>query len=285
MNRMLFIALQRLTPQHLLSRAAGLLAGTTNTSVKNMFIRWFVQRYNVDMTQALQEDPCAYSNFNAFFTRALKPGARPIDANPDSIISPADGAVSQLGRIESGRVFQAKGQSYSVLELLGGDVEAAGAFADGSFITVYLSPRDYHRVHMPFTGTLTKMTYVPGELFSVNTVTAEEVPRLFARNERVVCHFSTSAGPMVVVLVGAMIVASIETTWAGLVAPLRRKILTTRYTDVKPVHLEKGDELGRFLLGSTAIVLFPENSVDWREDLVATGPLRMGEAIGRAVRG
>lgn len=281
MNRMLFIALQRLTPQHLLSRAAGLLASTTNTTIKNLFIRWFVERYQVDMTQALQEDPSAYSNFNAFFTRALKPGARPIDGEPNSVISPADGAVSQLGIIESGRVFQAKGQSYSVLELLGGDVEMAGNFANGSFITVYLSPRDYHRVHMPFTGTLTKMTYVPGDLFSVNTVTAEEVPRLFARNERVICHFTTSSGPMVVVLVGAMIVASIETTWAGLVAPLRRKVITTRYADQPSVHLQKGDELGRFLLGSTAIVLFPEGAVDWREDLVATGPLQMGELIGR----
>jgi phosphatidylserine decarboxylase len=281
MNRMLFVALQRLAPQHLISRAAGLLASTTNATVKNLFIRWFVERYEVDMSQAAEEDPTAYANFNAFFTRALKPGARPIDADPNSVISPADGAVSQLGRIESGRVFQAKGQSFSVVELLGGDAEAAGAFAHGHFITVYLSPRDYHRVHMPFAGTLTKMTYVPGDLFSVNTVTAEEVPRLFARNERVVCHFNTDLGPMVVVLVGAMIVASIETSWAGLVAPLRRKIATTRYTDLPQVQLAKGDELGRFLLGSTAIVLFPEGKVDWDGELVATGPVQMGQAIGR----
>jgi phosphatidylserine decarboxylase len=281
---MLFIALQRLTPQHLLSRAAGLLASTSNTTVKNLFIRWFVQRYNVDMSQALVEDPCAYANFNAFFTRALKPGTRVVDSDPDAVISPADGAISQLGTIDSGRVFQAKGQTFSVVELLGGDIEAAGTFTNGSFITVYLSPRDYHRVHMPFTGTLTKMTYVPGDLFSVNTVTAEEVPRLFARNERVVCHFATSAGPMVVVLVGAMIVASIETVWAGLVAPLRRKIITTDYVAPKPIHLNKGDELGRFLLGSTAIVLFPKGVVNWRNELAATSSVQMGQNIGRIGR-
>ena len=283
MNRMLFIALQRLTPQHLLSRAAGVLASTTNTTVKNLFIRWFVQRYQVDMSQALEEDPCAYANFNAFFTRALKPGARVVDSDPAAVVCPADGAVSQLGGIESGRVFQAKGQAFSVVELLGGDIEAAGAFANGSFVTVYLSPRDYHRVHMPFAGTLTKMTYVPGDLFSVNTVTAEEVPRLFARNERVVCHFETRTGPMVVVLVGAMIVASIETVWAGLVAPLRRKIITTDYTMPKPIHLDKGDELGRFLLGSTAVVLFPEGVVNWHVELGATSPVQMGQNIGHIV--
>lgn len=283
MNRMLFIALQRLAPQHLISRGAGLLASTSNTTIKNLFIRWFVERYKVDMSEALVEDPTAYRNFNAFFTRALKPGARPIDPNVNSVVSPADGAVSQLGRIESGRVFQAKGQTFSVLELLGGDAEAAAAFADGEFITVYLSPRDYHRAHMPFAGTLTKMTYVPGDLFSVNTVTAAEVPRLFARNERVVCHFNTNVGPMVVVLVGAMIVASIETTWAGLVAPLRRKIISTRYADVQPVHLAKGDELGRFLLGSTAIVLFPRGTVGWNSDLAALEPVKMGEAIGQLI--
>ena len=283
MNRMLFIALQRLAPQHLISRSAGLLASTSNTTIKNLFIRWFVDQYKVDMSEALVEDATAYRNFNAFFTRALKPGARPIDPNVNSVISPADGAVSQLGRIESGRVFQAKGQTFSVLELLGGDADAAAAFADGEFITGYLSPRDYHRVHMPFAGTLTKMTYVPGDLFSVNTVTAEEVPRLFSRNERVVCHFNTSVGPMVVVLVGAMIVASIETTWAGLVAPLRRKIISTRYTDVQPVHLAKGDELGRFLLGSTAIVLFPRGTVGWNSDLAALEPVKMGEAIGQLI--
>lgn len=280
MNRTLFIALQRLTPQHLLSRAAGLLANTTNPTIKNMFIRWFIQRYQVDMSQALEEDPSAYANFNAFFTRALKPGARVVDARPDTVISPADGAVSQLGAIEAGRVFQAKGQSFSVEELLGGDAAAASAYTNGSFITVYLSPRDYHRVHMPFAGTLTKMTYVPGDLFSVNTVTAEEVPRLFARNERVVCHFETRVGPMVVVLVGAMIVASIETVWAGVVAPLSRKVTTTDYAP-KPVYLDKGDELGRFLLGSTAIVLFPQGALNWQAELAATSPVQMGQPLGR----
>lgn len=281
MNRNLFIALQRLAPQHLISRAAGLLANTTNPTIKNQFIGWFVDRYKVDMSEALEENPLAYPNFNAFFTRALKPTARPIDGNPTSVVCPADGAISQIGRIEAGRIFQAKGQTFSVQELLGGNAEWANQFAGGSFVTVYLSPRDYHRVHMPLDGTLTHMTYVPGDLFSVNTVTAEEVPRLFARNERVVCHFDTAAGPMVVVLVGAMIVASIETVWDGVVAPLRRRVRTTQYSGAQPISLRKGEEMGRFLLGSTAIVLFPEGAVQWDERLDATHLVRMGEAIGQ----
>lgn len=280
MNRNLFVALQRLAPQHWLSRGAGLLASTRNPTIKNTFINWFVERYQVDMSEALEEDPTAYACFNDFFTRALKPGARPIDADENSVICPADGAISQIGTIRAGRVFQAKGQDFSVEELLGGNVRAAADFADGQFVTVYLSPRDYHRVHMPLAGTLTRMVHVPGELFSVNTVTAEEVPRLFARNERVVCHFNTQVGPMVVVLVGAMIVASIETPWAGLVAPQRRQIRTFEYADVEPVRLDKGQEMGRFLLGSTAIVLFPSDAVNWNTELGALSPVRMGQKIG-----
>lgn len=285
MKDALFIALQRLVPQHLISRAAGMLAESEEPMIKNAFIRRFVEHYQVDMTQALEQDPLAYNNFNHFFTRALKPGMRPICTAPQAIACPADGAISQLGRIEQGRVFQAKGQSYSVFELLGGDAVSAKLYADGDFATVYLSPRDYHRVHMPFAGTLTKMTHVPGELFSVNTVTAAEVPRLFARNERVVCHFDTCAGPMVVVLVGAMIVASIETVWAGLVTPIKRRIRTTEY-DAAPgcIHLDKGEEMGRFLLGSTAIVLFPERTVQWDTALAANSTVRMGQQIGSITR-
>lgn len=280
MNRNLFIALQRLAPQQLLSRGAGLLASTSNAAIKNQFVRWFVQRYQVDMSEALEEDPTAYACFNDFFTRALKPGARPIAAEFDAVVCPADGAVSQIGAIRNGRVFQAKGQDFSVAELLGGDVQAAADFAGGQFVTVYLSPRDYHRVHMPVAGTLKRMVHVPGDLFSVNTVTAEEVPRLFARNERVVCHFETAFGPMVVVLVGAMIVASIETVWAGLVTPQRRRIRSFEYGNVQPIHLEKGQEMGRFLLGSTAVVLFPEGAVNWETELAALSHLRMGQKIG-----
>lgn len=283
MNRNLFIALQRLAPQQLISRGAGLLANTTNPTIKNLFIRWFVDRYNVDMSEALEEDPCAYPSFNAFFTRALKDDARPIDSAPNSIVCPADGAISQLGKIEEGRIFQAKGQEFTVAELLAEPKDSVSHYLNGRFATIYLSPRDYHRVHMPFSGTLTRMTYVPGDLFSVNTVTAEEVPRLFARNERVVCHFSTELGPMVVVLVGAMIVASIETVWAGVVAPLRREIRSTDYVISEPIHLAKGDELGRFLLGSTAVILFPENTVEWSDDLDALSPVRMGQPIGKTL--
>jgi phosphatidylserine decarboxylase len=280
MNRNLFIALQRLAPQELLSRGAGLLAGTRNAAIKNQFVRWFVQRYQVDMSEALEEDPTAYASFNDFFTRALKPGARPIAPESNAVVCPADGAVSQIGVIRDGRVFQAKGQDFSVTELLGGDAQAAASFARGQFVTVYLSPRDYHRVHMPVAGTLTRMVHVPGDLFSVNTVTAEEVQRLFARNERVVCYFDTAFGPMVVVLVGAMIVASIETVWAGLVTPQRRRIRTFEYSNVQPIHLEKGQEMGRFLLGSTAVVLFPEGAVNWETELGALSHLRMGQKIG-----
>lgn len=277
----LFIALQRLLPQHLISRAAGWLAQSKTPFIKNTFIKWFVQHYQVDMTQAQEENPLAYAHFNAFFTRSLKAGMRPICAGEEAIACPADGAVSQLGRIENGRIFQAKGQSYSVLELLGGDVSSANMFAAGEFATIYLSPRDYHRVHMPFSGKLISMTHVPGDLFSVNTVTAAEVPRLFARNERVVCHFQTTAGPMVVVLVGAMIVASIETTWAGLVTPLKRRIRTTDYSPTRPaIALQKGEEMGRFLLGSTAIVLFPKDTVRWEAELGANSTVRMGQKMG-----
>lgn len=284
MNRNLFIALQRLAPQQLLSRGAGLLAGTRNQAVKNQFVRWFVQRYQVDMSEALEENPTAYASFNDFFTRALKPGVRPIDPGSDAVVCPADGAVSQIGTIRDGRVFQAKGQDFSVTELLGGDAATAAGFARGQFVTVYLSPSDYHRVHMPVAGTLTRMVHVPGDLFSVNTVTAEEVPRLFARNERVACHFDTAFGPMVVVLVGAMIVASIETVWAGLVTPQQRRIRSFEYGNTQPIHLEKGQEMGRFLLGSTAIVLFPEGVVNWEAQLGALSQVRMGQKIGTLSR-
>ncbi|MEC8429432.1 MAG: archaetidylserine decarboxylase, partial [Pseudomonadota bacterium] len=218
--------------------------------------------------------------FNDFFTRALKPGARPICNEDKAIVFPADGAISQLGDIRHGRVFQAKGQDYSLLELVGGDPELAKPFEDGSFATVYLSPKDYHRVHMPFEGTLTHMIHVPGDLFSVNDVTAANVPRLFARNERVVCLFDTEAGPMAVILVGAMIVASIETVWAGQVAPVKREIKTTRYNQSENIHLKKGDELGRFKLGSTAIVLFGPEASSWQDSLDAGSATRMGDKMG-----
>ncbi|OYT97209.1 MAG: phosphatidylserine decarboxylase, partial [Pseudomonas sp. PGPPP3] len=201
-----------------------------------------------------------------------------------AILCPADGAVSQLGPIEHGRIFQAKGHSFSVLELLGGDNERAAAFMGGEFATIYLSPKDYHRVHMPLAGTLREMVYVPGRLFSVNQTTAENVPELFARNERVVCLFDTERGPMAVVLVGAMIVASVETVWAGLVTPPKRELKTTRYDEAAraPISLEKGAELGRFKLGSTAIVLFGPEQVKWAAELAAGTPVRMGQRMSAA---
>lgn len=281
MKKQLFILSQYLLPHHLLSRLAGCIAECRVRWFKNAFTAWFAKRYQVDMSLALVEDLTAYEHFNAFFTRALKDGARPLDQTPGAVLSPADGAVSQLGRIEHGRVFQAKGHSFSVLELLGGDAAVAAPFMGGDFATIYLSPKDYHRVHMPLAGTLREMVYVPGRIFSVNQTTAENVPELFARNERVVCLFDTERGPMAVVLVGAMIVASIETVWAGLVTPPKRELKTFSYDEAAraPIHLEKGAELGRFKLGSTAIVLFGPNQVQWAEQLAAGSPTRMGQLL------
>ncbi len=280
MNDKLFIRLQHLIPQHGLSRAAGWLASTDNALVKNTFIKWFVKRYKVDMSLAAEENPLAYACFNDFFTRALKPGARPIDSAADSIVCPADGAISQLGNIVDGRIFQAKGQDYTTLELLGGDEALAAEFARGTFATVYLSPRDYHRVHMPYGGKLRSMVSIPGELFSVNTVTAENVPRLFARNERAVAIFDTDIGPMAVVLVGAMIVAGIETVWDGQIAPFASREIATSLYPYQNIHLNKGDEMGRFKLGSTAVILFAENKMRWDEKFSAGTPTRMGEKMG-----
>lgn len=280
MKQKLFIGFQYLVPQHCLSRAAGWLANTSISWIKNPFTRWFVGRYDINMSEAQESDPCAYSSFNEFFTRALKDGARPINEDANTVVFPADGAISQLGDIKQGRIFQAKGQDYSLLELIGGDTDTAAQFEDGKFAVVYLSPKDYHRVHMPLEGTLKSMTHVPGDLFSVNDATAENVPRLFARNERAVCIFDTQAGPMAVILVGAMIVASIETVWAGQVTPEPRCIRTTDYDGSKQYHYGKGDEMGRFKLGSTAIVLFGKDAVQWSDALTAGSPTRMGETMG-----
>lgn len=273
----LFVLLQYAVPQHLLSRSVGLLAECDIPAVKNTLIQQFIAHFGVNMAEAAEPDYRQYRHFNDFFTRALAAGARPL-ANA-AVTSPADGAVSQAGRIEQGRIFQAKGQSYSTLELLGGDAALASLFDDGQFATVYLSPRDYHRVHMPVSGTLLRTVYVPGDLFSVNTVTADNVPRVFSRNERLVCVFDTPLGEMALVLVGAMIVAGIETVWDGQVCPPRRAIKTDDYTQPKPaIALAQGDEMGRFKLGSTAIVLFRESAkVQW--NIQAGDALQMGQGI------
>lgn len=273
---------QYLIPQHGLSRLVGWLAESTSPAIKTPFIKNFARIYGVNMAEALNPDLDSYRSFNDFFTRPLKPGARPVADT--GVVSPADGAVSQVGVIQEDQIFQAKGHYYSLTQLLGGSHERAMPFKQGAFATIYLSPKDYHRVHMPYGGKLKEMIYVPGKLFSVNTRTARNVPSLFARNERVVCIFETDLGPMALVLVGAMIVASVETVWAGLVAPPRRRLMVTRYDDEpKEINLARGVEMGRFKLGSTAIVVWPKNKVLWRDDLKELTKVQMGEQIGSFV--
>jgi phosphatidylserine decarboxylase len=280
MKAFFFITLQYLLPQHGLSRIAGWIAETEATWFKRPLIQWFIQRYSVDMSIAENPDPESYKHFNDFFTRALADGHRPISGGQHTIACPADGCISQLGDIKNGHIFQAKGHEYSLLELVGGNDDIAKQLIDGTFATVYLSPKDYHRVHMPLGGTLKTMIHVPGDLFSVNDTTAENVPRLFARNERVVALFETDAGPMVVILVGAMIVASIETVWAGLVTPIKKQVHTTHYTSQADLSFKKGDEMGRFKLGSTAIVLFGKDVATWAQELQAGSSVMMGENMG-----
>lgn len=277
----LFVMGQYLAPQHLLSRTAGLLAECRIPALKNPMIERFISHYGVDMSEAENPDPRSYAHFNHFFTRALRPDARTVDSDDKAFVSPVDGCISQLGKIRQGQIFQAKGQSFSAVELLGGNIELAQEFMGGDFATIYLSPKDYHRIHMPITGTLREMIFVPGKLFSVNPVTTEKVPRLFARNERVVAIFDTEIGPVAMVLVGAMIVASIETVWAGLVAPVKRRVMRTHYQREKTeIKLEKGEEMGRFKLGSTVVLLLPEAKVDFDQSLQAGSSLRMGQRTG-----
>jgi phosphatidylserine decarboxylase len=280
MNEKLSVALQHLVPQHALSRLIARLANSENIRIKNTFITWFVKRYQVDMSLAEEEDPLAYACFNDFFTRALKPGIRPICTDKNAVVCPADGAISQIGNITQGRIFQAKGQDYTTQELLGGDKKLAQEFADGHFATVYLSPKDYHRVHMPYAGKLRCMISIPGDLFSVNTATASRVPRLFSRNERAVAIFDTDIGPMAIVLVGAMIVAGIETVWDGAVAPIVDREIQTSLYPYQSITLEKGDEMGRFRLGSTAIILFAKNKIKWSAQFSAGSATTVGAKLG-----
>ena len=277
----LFILFQYLVPQHLLSRLIGKFANARTPWLKNLLIRRFILRYGVNMQEAAEENPEHYACFNDFFTRELKPGVRPVDNSAHSIVSPADGVISAAGDITADSIFQAKGKAFSLTALLGGSGDAARPFQEGAFVTVYLSPRDYHRVHMPCAGTLKKMIYVPGKLFSVNQTTAENIDNLFARNERVVCFYDTDAGPMALVLVGAMIVAGIETVWAMQVAPASHGLNETGYEQQHPpLEFGKAEEMGRFKLGSTAIVLFGPGAVRWAADLESDRPVNMGEAIG-----
>lgn len=275
LKKQAFIQAQRIVPQQQLSRVVGKIAASENPVVKNVAIQAFKAQYGIDLSIAEQTNALKYKSFNEFFTRALKEGVRDIDQDPLSVVCPADGAISQIGTVRDGDVFQAKGQSFSVEKLIG-DPQLAEPFKNGEFATVYLSPKDYHRVHMPYAGTLTETLYIPGELFSVNQTTAENIPGLFARNERMVCLFDTEIGRMAVVLVGAMIVAGIETVATGKVKPTGR--LELNHHDLP---LEKGAELGRFYLGSTAIVLFEKDKMAWDEMFKANSTVIMGECLGK----
>jgi len=269
---------QYLIPKQALTVLAGKLASKEAGGLTTSVIRWFVGRYNVNMAEAANPDIASYKSFNEFFTRPLKDGARPqADA---AFISPVDGAISQFGPIERDQIFQAKGHSYSTTALVGGDRELAAQFENGSFATLYLSPRDYHRIHMPCDGKLTRMIYVPGELFSVNPTTARGVPGLFARNERVVCVFESAFGPFVLTLVGATIVGSMATVWHGMVNPPRPGVVREWRYDEQNIMLKKGDEMGRFLLGSTVVMLFPKNNLAFNPDWSPTRAIRMGEMMG-----
>jgi len=269
---------QYLLPKRALTTLAGKFAGAKAGRLTTGFIRWFVGRYGVDMSEAAEPDIGAYKSFNQFFTRPLKEGARPL-AEAD-FLCPVDGAISQFGVIERDRIFQAKGHAYSTTALLGGDHKLAAQFENGSFATLYLSPRDYHRIHMPCDGKLRRMIYVPGALFSVNPTTARGVPGLFARNERVVCVFDSVAGPFVLTLVGATIVGSMATVWHGVVNPPRPGVIREWRYEEQNVTLNKGEEMGRFLLGSTVVMLFPKNTLDFNPAWRPAAAIRMGEAMG-----
>jgi phosphatidylserine decarboxylase len=270
------VAAQYCFPQHGLSRLVGKLAQAEAGKLSHWVIKKFINRYQVDMNDAVHSEPSAYSSFNAFFTRPLKPGARPIVDGDNNLAHPVDGAVSQLGPIQHGQLIQAKGHDYSARELLGGDKALAEEFSDGDFATIYLAPKDYHRIHMPCKGKLRKMVYVPGQLFSVNPLTAANVPNLFARNERVVAIFDTEFGPIAMVLVGATIVASIETIWSGTVTPPGGKqVFTWDYQD-QEISLDKGAEMGRFKLGSTVVMLFAKDAIEFEQSLAPTVPTVMG---------
>ncbi len=269
---------QYLLPTHALSRVMHALTRSSSPIMRHWFMRWFVKQYRVDMSLAQEPDLDSYATFNDFFTRALKPEARPIVSGEKTIACPVDGAVSQAEPIRAGRIFQAKGQDYSLLQLLGGNQEWADKFDGGSFATLYLSPRDYHRIHMPMAGKLTAMTHIPGRLFSVNAATARVIPGLFARNERVVTYFDTDAGPMAMVLVGAIFVASIETVWAGeITPPAGTRVRHWDYEGNEAREFAKGGEMGRFNMGSTVIVLFGRDAVRWADSITAEAPVQMGQ--------
>jgi phosphatidylserine decarboxylase len=280
----LSILLQYIAPKQLVTAAAGKLAHWQAGGLTTAFIGWFVRRYHVNMEEAVNGDISSYRSFNEFFTRPLKPGVRPLADNP--FVCPVDGCISQFGKVEQGQIFQAKGHHYTAQTLLGGDAALAANFSSGSFACLYLSPKDYHRIHMPCDGKLLSMTYVPGDLFSVNPLTAANVPGLFARNERVVCTFeSAQHGKFVLVLVGATIVGSMATVWHDakdhIINPPRPgKVVHWDYSD-RNITLKQGEEMGRFLLGSTVVMLFEKDVLDFHAGWHPGKPIRLGEAMGK----
>jgi phosphatidylserine decarboxylase len=281
MSDRLAVLPQYLLPKTALTLFAGRVARAQGGALSTGLIRWFVKRYQVNMAEAANPDLSSYASFNDFFTRALKHGARPLGTA--DLICPVDGAISQFGPMEGQQIFQAKGHQYSSTALVGGDTALAAQFDNGHFATLYLSPRDYHRIHMPCAGRLTRMIYVPGDLFSVNPTTARGVPGLFARNERVVCVFEGAQGPFVLVLVGATIVGSMATTWHGVInVPRPRNICEWRYEN-ESVTFKQGDEMGRFLLGSTVVMLFPKGPLQFNASWQPAKAIRLGE--GMAQRG
>ncbi len=279
-----FVLLQRLLPTHPMSRVVHWLMRLRIGFIKNLLIRLLMRGYGITLEEAVTQDIRGFASFNEFFTRSLRPDTRPLPAEIASVASPVDGRVYQAGDIEEGRIFQAKGHSFSVAELLGGDPAHAALFYGGRFATIYLAPNNYHRIHMPLAGALREMVYVPGRLFSVNPATTRALPNLFARNERVAALFHTEAGPMAMVLVGALFVGSIETIWAGEITPPRgSRVITTRYMTDSPsaVQLARGAEMGRFNMGSTVILLFGRKALTWSERMRPGTPLLMGQEIGR----
>ncbi len=280
MSDRMLVLLQYMLPKQLLTMFAGRVAGAQGGAMTTRLIRWFVDKYAVDMSEAADADIRSYNSFNDFFTRPLKAGSRPVAAA--DFICPVDGAISQFGAIDDHHILQAKGHRFTTTQLVGGDAALADQFRHGSFANLYLSPSDYHRLHMPCDGTLRRMIYVPGKLFSVNPVTARGVPNLFARNERVVCAFdSVEHGPFVMVLVGATIVGSIATVWHGVVNP-KRTNRTSAWTYIdQDIVLKKGEEMGRFLLGSTVVMLFEAGAIAFNEDWMPERHVRLGEMMGQ----
>lgn len=275
----LFILLQHILPKHALSALMHKLARCKTPWVKNAIIKTIIKQFNVDMSEAAEPNPEAYETFNAFFTRKLRDDVRPLEDGSTTVACPVDGAISQIGYIENGEVFQAKGKSFNLSALLGNDA-LSSEFEDGQFTTIYLSPKDYHRIHFPIDGTLKKMVHVPGELFSVNQTTAEGIDELFARNERVIAFFDTPAGPMAMVMVGAIFVSSIETVWYGEVTPPRHNQIRSWVYNDESFTYKKNDEMARFNMGSTVVLLYGRDNVAWAEDLAAGDTVRLGQVIG-----